>query len=198
MPAAPARVVKSNHRPAKRGALANEAGPEACFVAFDTETTGLDSLSRIVELAAIRYENGREVGRFATLIDPGCAIPRPAMAIHGITDRMVRGQPRAPQAIGRFLEFAGGATLIAHNASFDVRMINGELDRARLPRLTAPVMCTRTLARRYVPGLWDYRLETVAWKLGVTAEPQQHRAMADALLVAGIVLKLLISAPRSQ
>lgn len=160
--------------------------PADCYVAFDTETTGLDSYSRIVELAGVRYEHGREVSRFSTLVDPGCSIPREASAIHGITDAMVRGAPRARTAIRDFLEFARGAVLIAHNASFDVRMLNQELARAGLPRLEVACLCTRNLARRKVPGLWDYRLETVARKLHLTKHSQEHRALGDALLVGGL------------
>jgi DNA polymerase III epsilon subunit-like protein len=102
--------------------------------------------------------------------------------------------PRASEVLRRFQKFIEGAVVMAHNASFDIRMINGELERARLPLLETAHMCTRNLARRLLPGLWDYKLSTVARKLGVAHGLQAHRALGDALLVGRVALKLLETA----
>jgi len=161
------------------------------YVAVDTETTGLSSDARLVELAAIRYENGKEVDRFVTLIDPGVSIPYEATAIHGITNAMVRGKPKAKEVLRKFQDLLDGAVFVAHNASFDLRMINGELRRAGLPLLTCNHVCTRNLARRHLQELFNYKLSTVARELRVTNKERAHRALGDALTVGDIFHKLM-------
>ena len=72
---------------------------EVSFCALDLETTGLSSLSRIVEVGAVRFRLGEEGEQLQTLVDPGCAIPGSASRVHGITDEMVRGAPPARQVL---------------------------------------------------------------------------------------------------
>lgn len=160
-------------------------------VAFDTETTGLHTGARLVEIAAVKFIQGREVKRLVSLVNPGVPIPYQATAIHGITDRMVRGQPRAAEVLEPFLAFIEGATLTAHYASFDLRILADELRRARLPMIENACVCTCELARRHLRDLWDHKLRTVARHLKLLNGRQEHRALGDALLAAGIYHKLV-------
>ena len=158
-------------------------------VVFDNETTGLDRSARLVEIAAIRYHDGVEFDRFVTLVDPGVRIPYEATAVHGITDRMVKGSPKAAEVLKRFHEVIDGAVLVAHYAAFDLRIVNAELERVRLPLLSNRHVCTRNLARVHL-DIYSFKLEEVARHLGVRKGPQQHRALGDALLAAAVFHKL--------
>ena len=102
-------------------------------VAFDTETTGLfPMMHRLVEIGAVRFRlDGRELATFEQLIDPHILIPSKVQQVHGITDRMVRGQPTVEQVIPQFIEFLGApdTILLAHNALFDLGFLAMALTR---------------------------------------------------------------------
>lgn len=152
------------------------------LVAFDTETTGLWAGShRLVEIGAVRFRLDGTVGdRFASLINPEKPIPKDAQAVHGISDQMVAGAPRAYEVLPRFLEFCGSkAILVAHNAPFDISFLASEMDRAGLIRPQLLVLDTVDLVRRTSPGLASYALVNLIAHFGL-AEDQEHRALSDA------------------
>ena len=100
-------------------------------VFFDLETTGVSpERDRIVDMAFLRCEpDGRE-SVFASLVDPGAPIPPETTAVHGITDEMVRGQPRFQDLAGKLLDFIGDADLAGFGVlRFDVPMLAAELKR---------------------------------------------------------------------
>jgi len=100
---------------------------DVTFVAFDTETTGLHPMvHRLVEIGAIRFRlDGRETTTFQSLINPQIPIPLDVQQVHGITNRMVRGQPTVDQILPRFIEFLGESDtiLLAHNVPFDLSFL---------------------------------------------------------------------------
>ena len=169
------------------------------FVAFDTETTGLGPrVHRLVEIAGVKFTLGGGVlDTFQTLIDPGMPIPPSVIRIHGITDAAVRGQPDAATALAAFSVFLEGphTVLLAHNAPFDLGFLRAECARGALPMLPNPVWDTLSLARRYLPGLRNHQLGTVAAHLRVPPPLHRHRALHDSLLVHGIVTELLAALP---
>lgn len=160
------------------------------WVAFDTETTGLGPQARLVEIGARRFCEDGTVWDFETLIDPETAIPGMVQRIHGISDDMVRGAPKARTALDRFFTFAEGAALVAHNARFDMSMIRQDATRTckELPSLL--VHDSVRLARRVLPHLWSYRLANVARHLRIESSTW-HRALADAVVVGELVKRLL-------
>ncbi len=90
------------------------------FTAFDFETTGLDpNNDRIIEIAAIRFENGEIVDRFVSLVNPGTDIPNLITEITGISNSMVYKSPKEAEIIDDFLSFLGESPLVAHNIRFD-------------------------------------------------------------------------------
>ncbi|MCD8022846.1 MAG: 3'-5' exonuclease [Lachnospiraceae bacterium] len=90
------------------------------YVAFDLETTGLrPTLDRILEIGAVRVEDGEVTGTYETLIDHGLPIPREITALTGITEEMTQGAPDLRTAVRGFLEFSGDAVLLGHNILFD-------------------------------------------------------------------------------
>jgi DNA polymerase III epsilon subunit len=168
------------------------------LVAFDTETTGLfPIMHRLVEIGAVRFRlDGRELATFEQLIDPHISIPPDVQQVHGITDRMVRGQPTVEQVIPQFIEFLGESDtiLLAHNAPFDLGFLAMALIRLGIACPPHDVFDTLAMARRLYPTLPSHSLEHVATRLKV-ANKADHRALSDARLVRDVFLELLLHIP---
>lgn len=170
------------------------ARPRRTFVAFDLETTGLLAESdRVVEIGAIRFgADGRDLGSFDRLVNPGRPMPPRAQAVHGITDAHLADSPPIEEILPGFLEFLGDpseTTLLAHNASFDAAFLGRELARVGQSPPAHVIVDTLTLARRMLPGLRNHRLDTLSVALGLDLEGS-HRALADSVRVKGIWLGL--------
>lgn len=153
------------------------------WVAIDTETTGLEPGSRLVELAAVRFElDGRVRDRFATMVDPGIPMPADAGAITGIDDAMLAGAPAAPTVLREFLAWLGDdAPIAAHNAGFDRNLLGWECDRAgmNLPRwrMVDTVIMAKSLG---TPGGLSLAAQVAhhGWELpGHRAEPDAEATM---------------------
>ena len=165
---------------------------ETEFVVFDVETTGPKTPpGRILELGACRVGGGRVTGEFQTLLNPRAPIPPFISRLTGITDSMVRDAPGFEEVAPAWLEFVGGAVLVAHDAPFDVRFINHELSLVYPgTRMANPDLCTFSLARRLFPGLGFYSLRALAEHFGVRL-PNHHRAGSDARATAEVFVHLL-------
>ncbi|MFN2492146.1 MAG: PolC-type DNA polymerase III [Pyrinomonadaceae bacterium] len=165
---------------------------ELDFVVVDIEATGAKMPpNRIIELGAYRIWGGKIVDNFRTLVNPEISIPRFVIALTGITNEMVSEAPLFAKVAPRWLEFVADAVLIAHNAPFDTAFLNHEISRVYPGhRMMNSHLCTVTLSRRAVPGLTNYRLETVADHFSIPIT-YRHRAGSDALATAQIFLHLL-------
>jgi len=165
---------------------------EAEFVVFDLETTGLSAqTSRICELGAVRVRELELVDRFQSLVDPGVPLPQPVARLTGLRERDLRGAPRVGTVVGRFLSFAGETPLVAHNARFDQRFIERQLQRRESRRLAEPPLCTAALARRLLAGrLRRVSLASLADFFGVPTAPC-HRALPDAEATAQVLVRLI-------
>lgn len=160
------------------------------FVVFDIETTGLNpSRDGITEIGAVRVENGRITGSFSTFVDPGMPIPEHITKLTGITDAMVAGAPGISQAVGDFLDFAGGLPLVAHNASFDTGFIRYRAQQCGR-ELDNVIVDTLQLSRKLFPELNRHKLDIVAKHLGVSLK-NHHRAVDDAQAAAEIFIKCM-------
>jgi DNA polymerase III epsilon subunit family exonuclease len=162
------------------------------FVVVDVEATGAKMPpNRIIELGAYRIRGKQIVDNFLTLVNPEIPIPRFVASLTGINNDMVKQAPLFAEVVPRWLEFVGDAVLIAHNAPFDTNFINHEISRVYPgQRMVNPHLCTVTLSRRAIPGLTNYRLDTVAQNFSIPI-PERHRAGSDALATAEIFLHLL-------
>jgi DNA polymerase III subunit epsilon len=150
------------------------------FVVTDTETTGTNAeKGRIIELGAVRVRGGEIVDRFSELINPGMAVPGYITRLTGISTGMLFGKPRAEEVVPRFMTFLDDGVFAAHNLSFDLGFVNGELYRCRMDPLTRPAVCTLRLARRLLPGLSSKSLGAVADFLNIRITAR-HRALGDA------------------
>ncbi|MFW5695027.1 MAG: PolC-type DNA polymerase III [Alkalispirochaeta sp.] len=150
------------------------------FVAFDFETTGLHpAVDRIVEFGAVRFTVGQELAEFEELSNPGMEIHPDAARVSGITTEMVVDKAPVASVLPRFMEFAGDAILIAHNAEFDAGFLRAELQRAGMPTVENLIIDTQVLAQKAFPGKKSYSLQNLVEMLGIPANTA-HRARDDA------------------
>ena len=165
---------------------------ELDYVVVDVEATGAKlPPNRIIELGAYRISGGKIVDSFLTLVNPEIAIPRFVMTLTGISNEMVKEAPLFAEVAPRWLEFVKDAVLIAHNAPFDTNFLNHEISRVYPGhRMINAHLCTVTLTRHVIPGLTNYRLDTIADHFSIPILAR-HRAGSDALATAEIFLHLL-------
>src|SRR6476659_7075484 len=165
---------------------------EVSFVVVDLETTGGSPVDdAITEIGAVRFEGAARVGSFQTLVDPERPIPPAITHLTGISDRSVAGAPSLATVLPTFLEFARGAVIVAHNATFDVGFLNANLLRLDYDVLPAPAICTAKLARRLVwPDVPNVRLQTLATYF-CTRTSAIHRALEDAEATGDVLQGLL-------
>ncbi len=150
------------------------------FVALDVETTGtLSYVDHIVELAAVRFSDGKEEDSFSTLINPGVPIPEEASRVNGITDEMLKGKPVIGDVLADFSGFCAHYPLVAHNAIFDFQFISSALEKCYCVAPTGPLFDTYALSKKVFPGLSNYKLSTLVEYLKIPVS-QFHRAKQDA------------------
>ncbi len=163
------------------------------FVVVDLETTGGSALfDRVLEVAAIRMQNGVVQDRFECLVEPGMPIPPFVTRITGINQSLVRGKPSFDSVLPDVHRILDGAVLVAHNVAFDGNFLARAFDRNGLP-WDGERLCTLRLARRLIPGLHSYRLDSLCAFLGFTFV-QRHRAGPDAEATLHVLRHLLESA----
>ena len=165
---------------------------EAELVAFDLETTGLNSRTdRPVSLGAVVLRDRMLAPRpvLYHLIDPGRPIPPRSSRIHGLTDQAVAGAPSIDQVLPIFRAFLGAAIPTAYWPTFDLAFLAPRLAAAGLP----PVRCVldpARLALALFPDWPDVQLENIALRLGIPLHAR-HNALGDAVLTGRIMARLL-------
>ena len=168
---------------------------EKRFIAFDTETTGLDAYwNRIIEVGAVLFENGEPVKQYGSLIHSVDYVPYDAQAVNHITNAMVRSAPSVEEVYPALLDFFGDAVggdtiIVGHNATFDMKFLAAELWRFGA---SADILYADTCAmsRRAFPELWSHTQDSVARRLDVYNQ-QAHRAVSDAETCGKIMVKLI-------
>jgi len=151
------------------------------FVAFDTETTGVEPGSRLVELAAVAFDDdGGVTDAFQRLVDPGMPMPRDASEANGITAADFVGAPDAGTVLGEFLSWIPvDAIMVAHNAPYDLGILSWEFARAGLAPPSQKVIDTLPMARN-LGATSDNKLQTLVAHFGIDIDGDAHRAMPDA------------------
>ncbi|HEX2049388.1 MAG TPA: DEDD exonuclease domain-containing protein [Actinomycetota bacterium] len=162
------------------------------FCVVDLETTGgSPATCGITEIGALKVRRGEVTGTFHTLVDPGTPVPAFVRLLTGIDDAMLSDAPGVEAVLPSFLEFAGGAVLVAHNARFDVGFLDAALRRAGYPALANRVVDTAALARKVLAGeVPDHRLATLARHLRCAHQPC-HRAFQDVLATTDVLHALI-------
>ncbi|MCR5388045.1 MAG: PolC-type DNA polymerase III [Lachnospiraceae bacterium] len=160
------------------------------YVVFDIETTGLSTLNcNIIEIGAVKVQNGAIIDRFSTFVNPKVPIPYEIELLTHITDDMVKDAPDIDTVLPQFLEFSKDAVMVAHNAGFDMSFITMEAKRQGLP-LDKTVVDTVECARFLMPSLGKLTLDNIAKSLNVVLE-SHHRAVDDAECTAEIFVKFI-------
>ena len=182
-----------------------------CFVAIDTETTGLScKQDHLVEVAAVRFEDWTPVEKFHSMINPGIRIPFEATRVNGITDEMVKDAPVFDQIIDSLNEFIGKSALVGHNLSFDLKFLyHYGLDFTSQKRkyydtceiskktLNTPKMKWDKEYGEYVINdnypydVENYKLVTLCEYYGLRDNSFAHRALSDAYSAGDLFRKLI-------
>lgn len=153
-------------------------------IVLDTETTGLDyTREKIIEFAAVRLENGKITDEYQTLINPQQHIRKSSMAIHGITEEMVKDAPTEEEAMPEILKFIGNYPIVAHNAIFDYSFLNEAKLRVTGEKLENPHIDTQAMFKEIAPDLESHGLEALTERFNVELN-NHHRAMADTMGLA--------------
>lgn len=162
---------------------------------FDVETTGLDPRRghRIIEIAGIRIEDGMvdETKTFISLVNPERLIPWEAKQVNKISDDDVRMAPGIEEVLPKFLEFAAGTILVAHNAAFDMGFLTCEKEMCWGYIDLPECLCTMRLSRTLFANEFGHSLDAVARRLNLTLPSARHRALPDVLLTAHALLKMI-------
>jgi DNA polymerase-3 subunit epsilon len=164
-------------------------------IVLDTETTGLDAANgdRLIELGCIEIVNRIPTGReFHRYLNPEREVHPDAVAVHGLTNELLRDKPRFAEVADEFLAFIADAPLVAHNATFDLGFLNAELERVARPPLPASrVVDTLALARRRHPA-GPNTLDALCKRYGIDlSQRTKHGALLDSMLLAGVYVELL-------
>ncbi|MBT8342636.1 MAG: hypothetical protein KJP07_21730, partial [Desulfatitalea sp.] len=166
---------------------------ELQYTVFDTETTGLDpgGGDEILSIGAIRIVNGRLLHSecFDHLIDPRRTIPSASIRIHGIDSEMVAGHPDINTVLPKFHRFAANTILVAHNAAFDMRLLQVK-EKSTGIQFSHPVLDTLLLSAVVHPAQSDHTLEAIADRMGVPIQGR-HSAMGDAVVTGRIFVKMI-------
>lgn len=165
------------------------------LIIVDTETTGLNSQrgDRLVEIGAVEIVNRIITGRtFHSYINPERASDPSAFAVHQLSEEFLSDKPFFSEIAEDFLEFIGTATLVIHNANFDLGFINQELKIAKLPPIKNPIIDSLQLARAEIKDIGNHKLDTLCdyYKISRASRKDAHGALIDSKLLADVYLLL--------
>ncbi|SLN20972.1 DNA polymerase III subunit epsilon [Oceanibacterium hippocampi] len=163
-------------------------------IVLDTETTGLDPRSghRIVEIGCVELVNLMPTGRtFHRYIDPERDMPAEAFAVHGLSREFLSQHKVFAAEVDAFIDFVGDARLVIHNASFDMKFINAELERLARPQLPmSQALDTVQMARERFRGA-QVSLDALCRRFNIESSHRvKHGALLDAELLAEVYLEL--------
>ncbi len=163
-------------------------------IVFDTETTGLDPNSghRVIEIGCVEIINLVPTGNFLhKYLNPERDIPEDAVRIHGLTLDFLKDHPVFSEIAEEFIDFIADASLVAHNAEFDMRFLNWELKNAGLKPVPASrFVDTLQIARSKFPGSPN-SLDALCKRLGVdNSNRTKHGALLDSEILAEVYLEL--------
>ncbi len=186
------RVVCNGSTVSLAGTRPDPPLEDAEFVVFDLETTGLSAArDRICEVGAVRVRELEVVDSFESLVNPRVPLPDPVARLTGLREQELRHAPSVSSVVARFADFSRDALLVAHNARFDQRFLERQLQWHETRRLAEPPLCTAALARRLLEGrLRRVSLPSLAHFFGVPTRPC-HRALPDAQCTAEVLIHLV-------
>ncbi|MEN8686042.1 MAG: exonuclease domain-containing protein [Desulfuromonadales bacterium] len=180
------------HQPGQE-ALGGLALRNLTYVAFDTETTGLNPSEgdEIIQLGAVRVFKGRLLHSetIDQLVNPQRPVPESSVEIHGIDPDLLRSKPVITEVLPQFHAFVTDSVLVAHNAAFDMRFLQLKEEVIGL-HFDNPVLDTLLLSSVVHPNLEGHSLDAIAERFNITIVGR-HTALGDALVTAEVLLKLI-------
>lgn len=164
-------------------------------IVLDTETTGFEpSLGhRLVEIGCLELVNHVPTGQvFHTYLNPERDVPEDAYNVHGLSSEFLKDHPPFRDMAQPFLEFIAEDSLVIHNAKFDMKFLNAELQMHNFPLLPFQrAIDTLTMARQKYPGS-PASLDALCKRFGVDNKARnKHGALLDAELLAQVYLELI-------
>ncbi len=164
-------------------------------ISFDTETTGLNPRGgdRLVEIGGVELFNHVPTGNsYHVYINPERDMPEEAFRVHGLSEDFLSDKPLFADVADAFLDFVGEATLVIHNAAFDMGFINTELERAGRRKIpNTQVLDTLEIARRKHPT-GPNSLDALCSRYGIdNSKRVKHGALLDAEILAEVYLELI-------
>ena len=158
---------------------------------IDVETTGGKfNKEGITEIAIYKFDGLNIIDQFISLVNPEIPIQPFVQQLTGITDKMLINAPKFYQIAKRILEITDKTVLVAHNSSFDHRMLKTEFDRLGFD-LTIPQLCTVSLSKKLIPNMDSYKLGNLVKSVGIPIS-NRHRASGDALATVELFKLLLV------
>lgn len=153
------------------------------YVVLDFETTGLrPGADQIIQVGAVKFQNHEQVGVMNQLVNPLRSISTRITALTGITNTMVKNEPKIDSVINELIEFIGDLPIVAHNASFDMNFLYALEEKVEVPTYT--VIDTLKLSRKVFNETPNHKLTTLAQYLQL--EHNAHDALGDCLVTAEI------------
>ena len=167
------------------------SAPEKTNLVFlDFETTGGNpSNSSIIEIGAIKYSHGKEIGRFETLIKPRHHISGIVQKITGISNKMVDNSPTFEEIAHKFFEFIGDSVIVAHGALGDIAFVYQHYKEIMNTDFTNYYFCTHLLVSHFLPNIPSKTLSGIAKYFNLPDIPA-HKANNDAQLTCDVFWRL--------
>lgn len=162
------------------------------YVVFDIETTGGNpEKNGITEIFALKYHQGKIGETFYSLVDPGIPIPPIVRRMTGITNKMLKGEPKISAVMPGFLEFVGDDVLVSHNTIGDMKFLRYFAEKCCNVEMGNFYLCTHLLVEKLVSEAPDKSLKGLADHFSLPAEKDLHRAEADAYVTLELFKVLL-------
>ncbi|WP_394251596.1 PolC-type DNA polymerase III [Vibrio profundi] len=161
-------------------------------IVLDFETTGLSPNmgDRAIEIGAVKLVNGEVVDTFQQLMNPGFRVSGFIEGYTGITNRMLSTAASCGEVMGEFANFIQDSQLVAHNASFDKRFLDAELDNIGRD-YNGQFACSMLIARRLIQDAPTHKLGDLVRYKNIDNDGTFHRALADSEMTANLWLLML-------
>ena len=163
------------------------------LLVLDTETTGLDleNGDRVIEIGIIELIDGVKTGHnFQQYFNPNKKIEKAAQDIHGLTNEFLSDKPNFYEIADEFNDYIKESTLIIHNASFDIKFLDFELENCGKKKINNEIIDTLNIAKKEFPGQ-SVSLDSLCKKLQINNSHRKlHGALLDADLLSSVYLKM--------
>lgn len=160
------------------------------YTVLDIETTGLDPrYCEIIEISAMKYSSGQNIGTFSTLVKPSEPIDEYITSLTGITNDMLKSAPDISETMQKFYNFVGSDLIVGYNVNFDINFLYDNLLNCRSLILSNSFIDVMRIARKILPGLKNHKQATAADHYGISTAGA-HRAAVDCEICNAIFEKL--------